>query len=45
MIDKYRKALKDHAFKLTDEAVTEKVSKIINEKAEENNTVEVLRKI
>ena len=45
MIDKYRKALKDHAFKLTDEAVTEKVSKILNEKAEENNTVEVLRKI
>ena len=45
MVDKYRKTLKDHAFKLTDEAVTENVNKILNEKAEENNTVEVLRKI
>ncbi len=45
MVDKYRKTLKDHAFKLTDEAVTETVNKILNEKAEENNTVEVLRKI
>ena len=45
MEDKYRKALKENAFKLSDEAITEKVNKIIAEKSEENNTVEVLRKI
>lgn len=45
MEDKYRKAIKDNAFKLTDEAVAEKVNKIITEKSEENNTTEVLRKI
>lgn len=45
MVDKYRKALKDNAFKLSDEAVAEKVKKIIAEKSEENNTVEVLREI
>jgi deoxyribose-phosphate aldolase len=45
MIDKYRKAIKDNAFNLSDEAITEKVNKIIAEKSEENNTVEVIRKI
>lgn len=45
MEDKYRKALNTHPFKLTDKDVTEKVNKIINEKSEENNTPEVLRKI
>ncbi len=45
MIDKYRKALKDNAFKLTDKAVIEKVDKLIAEKSEENNTPEVLKKI
>ena len=45
MVDKYRKALKDNAFKLTDEAVTANVNKIIAEKSEENNSVEVIREI
>ena len=45
MEDKYKKAIKDNAFKLSDEAVTEKVNKIIAEKSEENNTKEVFRKI
>ena len=45
MIDKYRKAIKDNAFNLTDEAITEKVNKIIAEKSEENNTVKVIREI
>ena len=45
MEDKYRKALTDHPFKLTDEDVTAKVNKIINEKSKENNTTEVLKKI
>ena len=45
MIDKFRKALEDNAFTLSDEAITEKVNKIIAAKSEENNTVEVLRKI
>ena len=45
MVDKYRKALKDNAFKLSDEAVAAKVNKIITEKSEENNTVEVIREI
>ncbi len=45
MVDKYRKALKDNAFKLSDEAVATKVNKIITEKSEENNTVEVIREI
>ena len=45
MVEKYRKALKDNAFKLSDDAVTAKVNKIIDEKSEENNTVEVIREI
>lgn len=45
MEDKYRKALSEHSLKLTDEAITTKVEKIISEKFEENNTPEVLRKI
>ncbi len=45
MVEKYRKALKDNAFKLSDEAVKAKVQKIIAEKSEENNTVEVIREI
>ena len=45
MVDKYRQALKDNAFKLSDQEVSEKVSKLITEKSEENNTVEVLRTI
>lgn len=45
MENKYNKALKDNAFKLSDEAITEKVNKIITEKSAENNTTEVLRKI
>ena len=45
MTDKYRKVLKDNAFKLTDKAVIEKVDKLIAEKSEENNTPEVLKKI
>lgn len=45
MVDKYTQALKDNAFKLSDDAVTAKVNKIIAENSEENNTVEVLRKI
>lgn len=45
MIDKYRKALKDNAFTLSEEAITEKVNTIIAEKTKENNTVEILRKI
>ncbi len=42
---KYNKALKDNALKLSEEAITEKVNKIITEKSSENNTTEVLRKI
>lgn len=42
---KYNKALKDNALKLSEEAITEKVNKIITEKSAENNTTEVLRKI
>ena len=45
MEDKYRKALKDNALKLSDKEISEKVNKIIEEKSEENNTVEVLREI
>ena len=45
MEDKYRKAITDSNFKLTDEAVADKVKQIISEKAQENNTPEVLRKI
>ena len=45
MVDKYRQALNENTFNLSDEAVTEKVKKIITEKSEKNNTVEVLRKI
>lgn len=45
MVDKYRKALEENAFNLSDEAVTEKVNKIIAAKSEENNRVEVLREI
>ena len=45
MDNKYIKALKDNAFKLSTEAVTEKVDKLITEKSAENNTTEVLRKI
>lgn len=45
MVDKYRQALNENTFNLSDGAVTEKVKKIITEKSEKNNTVEVLRKI
>ena len=45
MENKYNKALKDNALKLSEEAITEKVNKIITEKSAENNTTEVLRKI
>lgn len=45
MEDKYIKALKDNAIKLSDEAIEEKVKKIIAEKSKANNTTEVLRKI
>ena len=45
MEDKYRKALKDNALKLSDKEISEKVNKIIEEKSEENNTIEVLREI
>ena len=45
MEDKYRKAISDSNFKMTDEAVVEKVSKIISEKSQENNNDEVLRKL
>ena len=45
MEDKYRKALSQHAFKLSDNNVTEKVKEIISEKAKQNNTPEVLKKI
>ena len=45
MEDKYRKALKDNALKLSDKEISEKVNKIIEEKSEENNTVAVLREI
>lgn len=45
MENKYKKALNDHPFKLSDNAVTEKVKEIISEKYNENNTPEVLKKI
>lgn len=45
MVDKYTKALTDNAFKLSDDAITEKINKIIAEKSEENNTVKVIREI
>ena len=45
MVDKYTQALKENTLNLSDEAITAKVSKIIAEKSEENNTVEVLREI
>lgn len=45
MEDKYRKSLSEHNLKLTDDAIAEKVKKIISEKFGENNTPEVLRKI
>lgn len=43
--DKYIKALKAHPFALTDEQVTEKINKIISEKTEENNNLEVYKKL
>ena len=45
MENKYKKALNDHPFKLSENDVTEKVKKIISEKYNENNTSEVLKKI
>lgn len=45
MDNKYLKAIKDNPFKLTDKAVTNKVNEIIAEKAKENNTKDVLKKI
>ena len=45
MEDKYTKALKENAFNLSDKEVSEKVNKLIAEKAEENNTVDVLREL
>ena len=45
MEDKYSKALKDNAFNLSDKEVSEKVNKQIAEKAEENNTIDVLREL
>ena len=45
MDNKYKKALSDIPFKLTDNDVAEKVKKIIGEKYNENNTTEVLKKI
>lgn len=45
MEDKYRKALSQHAFKLSENEVTEKVKEILSEKAKQNNTPEVLKKI
>ena len=45
MDNKYKKALSDIPFKLTDNDVAEKVKKIISEKYNENNTNEVLKKI
>ncbi|MDD3787399.1 MAG: deoxyribose-phosphate aldolase [Petrimonas sp.] len=41
--DKYKKALKEHAFSLTNEKVTEKVSKIIAENFAENNNKDVYK--
>lgn len=43
--NKYNEALNKHPFKLTNEQVEEKVSKILTEKAAQNNTKEVLKKI
>lgn len=45
MEDKYRKALTQHSFKLSDNDVTVKVKEILSEKAKQNNTPEVLKKI
>ena len=45
MENKYKKALNDHPFKLSENDVTEKVKKIISEKNNVNNTPEVLKKI
>ncbi len=45
MEDKYRKALSQHAFILSENEVTEKVKEILSEKAKQNNTPEVLKKI
>ena len=45
MEDKYRKAITDSNFKLTNEAVANNVKKIISEKSQENNTPEVLKKL
>lgn len=45
MENKYKKALNDNQFKLSNNDVTEKVKKIIDEKYSENNTDEVLKKI
>ena len=45
MEDKYTKVLKENAFNLSDKEVSEKVNKQIAEKAEENNTIDVLREL
>ncbi len=43
--NKYSEALKKYTFGLTDSQVTEKVNKIIEEKAKENYNIEVFKKI
>lgn len=43
MVTKYQTALKEHTFTFTNEQVTEKVNKIIQEHFSENNTTEVKR--
>lgn len=45
MEDKYRKAISDSNFKMSDEVVAENVRKIISEKSKENNNDKVLRKL
>ena len=45
MENKYKKELSDHALKLSDEKIAENVNKIISEKAAENNTTDVLKRI
>lgn len=45
MNNKYQTALKEHTFAFTNEQVTEKVNKIIQEHFSENNTQEVYKKL
>ena len=42
-MDKYQKALQAHPFSLSNEEVSEKVSKLLSEKSIENNTQEVYK--